>query len=147
MNSRKLFASGILSSIASSYESLAPSWVVTELSFINGVNVLFACATACQWQQQVLGKAAVKINESGAQLMENLTWVLADQQEIIQKALTCFFQSQTMFFFLETWNRQSIDLVLRERGTTCIATSHQVSCRNLKLSGLESSKWIQSCWK
>lgn len=70
MNSWKLFTSSIFSSIASSYETLAPSWVVIELSFINGVNVLFACVTAYRWQQHVLGKPAVKINELGAELRE-----------------------------------------------------------------------------
>lgn len=70
MNSWKQFTSGIFSFITSSYESLASSWVVIELSFINGVNMLFACVTANQWQQCVLGKPAVKINESGAELRE-----------------------------------------------------------------------------
>lgn len=42
MNSWKLFASGISFSVVSNSESLAPSGVVTELSFISGVNVLFA---------------------------------------------------------------------------------------------------------
>lgn len=96
MNSWKQFASGISSSIVSNFESLAPSGVVTKLSFISGVNVLFGCVTAYQWQQQVLGEPAVKINESGAQSMENLSWVLADQQEIILKGLT---KSRGLFLF------------------------------------------------
>lgn len=150
MNSWKQFASGISSSIVANFESLAPSGVVTKLSFISGVNVLFGCVTAYQWQQQVLGEPAVKINESGAQSMENLSWVLADQQEIFLKGLTKsrgLFLSQTTFFFLEAWNREAMHLVLRERGNACIRTSCQVSVRNTKFWWLGRREWIQSGWK